>query len=306
MAAVRRALARHPPYDVTFTMFGPDYSHRRSARRIVGFADGTSLIPEYADRATGPVGRAKGATRRLVSRTAFRTADRLVVESPHLVDELRTRWSISVPISLVPNVVNSVFYDADAQESVSLPALASPTLFFPTRAYAHKNLPFLGQVGLELLRRHGRRPTFVLTLTDAEWECLPTVTREFSANLGPVHVRQLPSLYRASDAAIFPSLLESQSVTPLEALATGCPLLASDRPFVRSVVGEAAWYFDPCDPVSAADAVDSMVGDPPERARRRDLGLALMATWPTASARAAAYLDVITEELNVVAVSGSE
>ena len=131
-------------------------------------------------------------------------------------------------------------------------------------------------------------------------QALPADVRELSANVGPLRVGQLPALYRAADATIFPSLLESQSVTPLEALATSCPLAASDRPFVRSVVGEAAWYVDPHDPVSAAGAVQGLLTDRPERERRRRLGLDLMASWPTATDRAAAYLDLVSEELAAV------
>jgi glycosyltransferase involved in cell wall biosynthesis len=304
-SAVRRGLGRGRPYDVTFTLFGPDYSRRRSARRIIGFADVTSAFPEETMRPGGALGAARAALRRLVSRKAFLAADRIVVESPHIVDELRTGWGVSAPISVVSNVVNAVFRDEAAQEDVTLPEIGSPALFFPTRAYPHKNLPFLGAVGRELLRSHGVRATFVLTLTDAEWEGLPADVREFSITVGPLRVGQLPALYRAVDAAIFPSLLESQSVTPLEALATGCPLAASDRPFVRSAVGEAAWYFDPHDPVSAAGAVQGLLTDSPERERRRRLGLDLMASWPTASDRAAAYLDLVSEELAVAEATAS-
>jgi glycosyltransferase involved in cell wall biosynthesis len=201
---------------------------------------------------------------------------------------------------VVPNVVNSVFTHEDAQEELVLPELRSPSLFFPTRAYRHKNLPFLGLVGHELLVSHGCRVTFVLTLTASEWESLPHGVREFSVNLGPLRISQIPAVFRGVDAAIFPSLLESQSATPFEALTAGCPLLASDRPFVRGVVGDAAWYFDPHDPASAAASVQALLTNGPERERRRRRGLELMASWPTARDRACAYLDVISEELTLL------
>ena len=298
--AVRRGASGRRPYDVTFTVFGPDYSRRRSVRRIVGFADVTSAFPEDAEQPPGVATRARAAVRRRISRSAFLKADRLIVESPHMVDELRRRWKVTAPTSVVPNVVNSVFLHQDAQETLALPALVSPTLFFPTRAYRHKNLAFLGLVGQEMLVRHGCQVTFVLTLTDSEWGSLPQNVREFSVNLGPLRISQMPVAFRAADATIFPSLLESQSATPFEALVTGCPLLASDRPFVRSVVGDAAWYFDPHDPASAAAAVHALLDDGPERDRRRRRGLELMASWPTARDRACAYLDVIRDELTLI------
>lgn len=305
--SMSRALKGGRRHDVAFTLFGPDYAPRRGRRVVVGFADATSLYPEASPPPTAMRARLRNEARRRVSRAMFRRADRLIVESPHLVNDLEVRWGIKAPISVVPNAVNASVLSTEGPDlgDQCRSYQERLTLFFPTRAYPHKNLDFLGRVGRSALDRHGLRVTFVLTLHDAEWTALAEETRRFSVTVGPLRTADLAPYYRSCAGAFFPSLLEGQSVTPLEALALSRPLLASDRPFVRSSVGDAAWYFDPNHPASAADAIQQMLADPEERDRRRNLGLALMASWPRAADRASSYLDIIDSELALARVPGA-
>jgi glycosyltransferase involved in cell wall biosynthesis len=304
LASMRRAISGGRGHDVVFTLFGPDYAPRRGKRLVVGFADVTSLYPEAAHLPSTAGARARWAARRRVSRASYHRADRIVVESPHLVDDLTHRWGVAAAMTVVPNVVNGeVLTRGDVAPRMDLAgAHDAEVLFFPTRAYAHKNLAFLGRVGAVLMERHRLPVRFLLTLDSVEWSALPEATKAFSVNVGPLRVTDLEAHYRACTAVFFPSLLEAQSVTPLEALALEVPLLACDRPFVRSTVGDAAWYFDPEDPVSAADAVKQMLTEHTERDRKRELGRVLMASWPRASDRAVSYLDVIDSELARVGV----
>ncbi len=56
---------------------------------------------------------------------------------------------------------------------------------------------------------------------------------------------EIAGLARSATAFVFPSLYEGFGLPPLEAMANGCPVLASDIPPVREVCGDAAIYFDP-------------------------------------------------------------
>lgn len=73
----------------------------------------------------------------------------------------------------------------------------------------------------------------------------------------------------------------------------GSPLLASRRPFVSDVVGDAAWYFEPTDPNSVAEALQSFLAEPRLRDQRVSDGLQRSAAWPSARDRAIRYLDLI-------------
>jgi glycosyltransferase involved in cell wall biosynthesis len=302
-AARLRRLPRRPQFDVAFVVFGPDYGPSRARRRVVGFADVTSLFPEFAGiRGVRP--RALHALRRRVSRRIFLTADRIVAESEHVADALRERWGIDAArLNVVPNVLNRVFDEVSQLAPLNAGAVeglaAGDTALFvyPTRAYPHKNLEVLG-AAQRLARSGGVEVRFALTLTEAEWNQLDPATRDASTNVGPLKVTQLPALYEACAGVVFPSLNECFSVTPLEAMRAGRTLVASDRPFVREVAGDAAWYVEPTDPASVAAGLVAALSDDVERARRVEVGRHGAAGWPTARDRATAYLDLVDDELD--------
>ncbi len=299
LARLRRR-PRRPGFDVAFTVFGPAYGARRARRILVGCADVTSVFPEFAG-IHGLRPSLVHALRRRVSRRIFVRADRIVAESAHVTAALHERWGIDESrLRVVPNVLNGVFDDPNQQPT--LPAgveLADGAAVFayPTRAYPHKNLGVLGAAQRIVAEGGGPEVRFALTLTDAEWEQLDPATRAASTNVGPLTVAQVPALYAACTGVVFPSLNECFSVTPLEALRTGRALVASDRPFVREVAGDAAWYVEPTDPSSLAAGLVAALSDDAERERRVEAGRRVAAGWPTARDRATAYLDLVSAEL---------
>jgi glycosyltransferase involved in cell wall biosynthesis len=70
-----------------------------------------------------------------------------------------------------------------------------------------------------------------------------------------------------SDLMVFPSLSESFGLGLVEAMAAGCPVVASDLPYAHDVAGNAAVYFDPHNPESIALAVTNVLKD--ENLRRK-------------------------------------
>ena len=82
--------------------------------------------------------------------------------------------------------------------------------------------------------------------------------------LGLVSGEELASLYRRAACLVFPSLYEGFGQPPLEAMASGAPVAASNIPAVAEACGDAAALFDPTDPEDIA-AVVSGVLDAPER-----------------------------------------
>jgi glycosyltransferase involved in cell wall biosynthesis len=73
--------------------------------------------------------------------------------------------------------------------------------------------------------------------------------------LGYVPDADLAALYSLADVFLFPSWLEGFGLPPLEALACGTPVVSSNRPAMTEVLGDAALYADPRDPVAWADAI---------------------------------------------------
>ena len=63
--------------------------------------------------------------------------------------------------------------------------------------------------------------------------------------LGFVPDADLPLLYRAAGACVYPSLYEGFGLPPVEAMACGCPVISSNRGSLGEVVGDAALQLDP-------------------------------------------------------------
>jgi glycosyltransferase involved in cell wall biosynthesis len=111
-------------------------------------------------------------------------------------------------------------------------------------------------------------------------------------DVGPLDDAGLKALYERASAFVFPSLYEGFGLPPLEAMACGCPVAASDIPAVRAVAGDASLYFDPLAPASIADALRRLLGDAAlrEDLRARGRRRAALFTW---DATAQALLDVV-------------
>lgn len=97
--------------------------------------------------------------------------------------------------------------------------------------------------------------------------------------LGRVGDDELAALYAGARAFVFPSLLEGFGIPPLEAMACGCPVVASRAASLPEVCGEAAVYVDPLDVDSIAEGICRTVSDDCLRADLARKGLERAATF---------------------------
>jgi len=91
--------------------------------------------------------------------------------------------------------------------------------------------------------------------------------------LGFVSDAELPSLYHAAGASVYPSLYEGFGMPPVEAMACGCPVLCSDRGALGEVIGDAALIADPDDTHDLSRKLRAMAADRDLRERLRQRGL---------------------------------
>jgi len=123
-----------------------------------------------------------------------------------------------------------------------------------------------------------------------------TATRRAIA-LGEVPAEQLPAYYAGAAALVHPALLEGFGLPLLEAMAAGCPVIAT-RESLPSALAEAALTFPARDDVAAGALIRRVLDDAALRAglieegRRR----ARMLTWDRCAERTAEiYREVLRE-----------
>jgi alpha-1,3-rhamnosyl/mannosyltransferase len=99
--------------------------------------------------------------------------------------------------------------------------------------------------------------------------------------MGYVPADDLPILYAGAHAFVFPSLYEGFGFPPLEAMASGVPVLTSASSALAEVAGDAALLVNPEDIGQLSDGLLCLLTDEEFRKRARAKGLlrAALFTW---------------------------
>lgn len=195
----------------------------------------------------------------LIEWISLRACDRLTVAT----EEEREYFSARTkkPIAVIPNYVDtSLFAPAGAHRLLS----GSFRLLFVGRLSPQKNLPEL----LTALKSMSNVTLRIVGSGECERELRATaqalgVSVEWAGNI--LHER-LPDEMRQCDAFVLPSLYEGNPKVILEAMASGCAILTTDVPGIRTVVEheKTAWVVPP-----TADGLRSglvyLVGHPEAR-----------------------------------------
>ncbi len=116
-----------------------------------------------------------------------------------------------------------------------------------------------------------------LLLGGADWHGAEVIHERIAASpcrgriraLGFVGNDDLPLWYAGAAAMVYPSLFEGFGLPPIEAMASGCPVISSVCGSLGEVVGDAARVVDPLSPADMAEALAELAHD-----RRRRRGLA--------------------------------
>jgi glycosyltransferase involved in cell wall biosynthesis len=112
--------------------------------------------------------------------------------------------------------------------------------------------------------------------------------------LGLVDERSLAALYRGTRALVIPSWYEGFGLPLVEAMASGAPVLSSNRASLPEIGGDAVRYFDPGEPESLVEglrhlevkgASDSLRTQGIERAKRYNWDEVAMRIRTTLEAR---------------------
>ena len=173
-------------------------------------------------------------------------------------------------LGLAPEHVHAIPWGVDHERFRPGSEDREPFLLYPARPWPHKNHARLFEA-FALLREERPELTLVLTGGGHEGRAVPPGVDV----RGLVPGEELASLYRRTACLVFPSLYEGFGQPPLEAMASGAPVAASNVPAIAEVAGEGAALFDPEDVEDIAAVVSGVLDAPqrfaaagPEQARR--------------------------------------
>lgn len=100
-----------------------------------------------------------------------------------------------------------------------------------------------------------------------EQQIEPLVRRGEVRLLGYLPREDLASLISGASALVFPSVYEGFGLPPLEAMACGVPVIASDVASIPEVVGDAGVLINPHDVDAFAEAIQGLLTDSNQRTR---------------------------------------
>jgi glycosyltransferase involved in cell wall biosynthesis len=115
---------------------------------------------------------------------------------------------------------------------------------------------------------------------DLERECRSRGISERAHWIGAQPAERIPALMRASDGFVLPSHNEGLSISVLEAMATGLPVVATDVGGHAEVLrdGESGWLVPARDVAALERALRELTGSAAERARRGSAARRAVAT----------------------------
>lgn len=162
-----------------------------------------------------------------------------------------------------------------ASAAAPAPGGGAPFILYVGQLAASKNLPFLIEAFDAANLAADLRLTLVGRPGDGYAETRDTIARarkrdriEILPEVGDV---ELERLYRSAVALAHPALYEGFGFTPLEAMARGCPVVASDIPALRETAADGALLVS-LEKAAWAAALERVAGDDALRASLRSLG----------------------------------
>ncbi len=247
------------------------YPHNLRGPKVLSFMDmQQEFYPEFFTKEDL-------TARRQAYRSSCEEADHIIAISDHTKSTLVDCYNQSpAKVSVVHLAYNAHLY---GKKSIAAgPKLKLPYFYYPAASWPHKNHGRLLEAFALVLKK---RPEFSLVLSGIKKRDDGIISREAQklgiehkvTQLGYLPYEQLPDVYRHATALVFPSLFEGFGIPLLEAMASSCPVAASNSTSIPEIAGDAAAYFDPMDVSDIADKMVRLATNPGLRNRLIRAGL---------------------------------
>ncbi len=236
------------------------------------------MFPQYLSRfafgyARASIGlAAKRATRVLtVSESSKRDILRFVDTQPEKIDVIYNAYDEAFAIDPAEEDVVRVRERFQLQDEFVL---------YAGNVKPHKNLERLIEA-FHIVRKRGLDHLKLVMIGDeiSKYTALRRAVHRHQLHkyvrfLGYLPEETLAVMYRLAGVFVFPSLYEGFGLPPLEAMASGTPVVTSNVSSLPEVAGDAAVLVDPYDPRAIADGIYRVLTDEQLRKDLRHKGVA--------------------------------
>jgi glycosyltransferase involved in cell wall biosynthesis len=250
------------------------------------------MFPQYLPN------RAAYAYARGAMWSAARRSDRILTVSEASKRDILHFFNVPPDkISVVYNAIDERFGIEPAAEEIARVRerfqLDQRFVLYAGTIKPHKNLVRLIEAFAQL--RTGEFEELKLLIIGDEISRLPALRRAVHSHKLHKHVRflgflpdeTLAALYRLAALFVFPSLYEGFGLPPLEAMASGTPVVTSNVSSLPEVAGDAAVLVDPYDVESIVHGMRRVLSDPAlaDEMRKKGLVRARDFSWERSVAR---------------------
>ena len=236
-----------------------------------------------------------------------RRANRLIATTEFVAGDLVKYNYVShrSMIDIVPLGVSDEFKPAEKHDTAFLESvkkrlqLPNRYLLFVGRLNVRKNLENLVKA-IPLIQD---KQVPLVVVGEPEWKA-PTLDdilsdqsiRQRIIMIGSISDQDLLAVYALSAIFCFPSFAEGFGLPPLEAMASGVPIVVSNTTSLPEVCGNAGTYADPRQPSAIAEAIDSLLSNADLYDKKKNEGIrrAGQFTWKET---AIAFMNCINKAL---------
>jgi len=188
----------------------------------------------------------------------------------------------NIPVGIVYNGVNSAFMPRHFHRKESLDELISKYnlpdkfLLYVGRINERKNI-----INLLNALNYLKNKSIILVICGKQegksYDIYEKINEMKLTNrvlvLGHIDDTELPLLYSLASVFCYISYIEGFGLPPLEALASGIPVVVSDTEIFHEVYGNAGVYCDPNEPLNIAEKIDYLLDSKEIQNSKIELGL---------------------------------
>jgi glycosyltransferase involved in cell wall biosynthesis len=250
------------------------------------------MFPQYL-----PNRMALGYAKRSMAMAANRATRVLTVSESSKTDIMRFFGTDPSKIDVIYNAFDERFGVEPLEEDVvrvrERYQLHDEFVLYAGNVKPHKNLERLIDA-FHLVRQRGLDHLKLVMIGDdiSKYASLRRAVHQHQLHkyvrfLGYVTEETLAVMYRLAGVFVFPSLYEGFGLPPLEAMASGTPVVTSNVSSLPEVAGDAAQLVDPYHPEAIAEGIYKVLTDVDLRRdlRRRGLARARQFSWETSVRR---------------------